>query len=158
MLTLSWISQKVFAKYGFLDNSSGGTFCKLMKELDEINELGYSFADLLFYKNGDISPEVYDVILYSVLKQNDPSLAQSYYQAVTSGDVTTKNQYQEQYWSYTKEKLQNHVDGLLGDLDQWARTASSYDLNTHPRAPLILEHNHYVKETFLAVKSQLDNM
>lgn len=122
------------------------------------DDTGYTFADLLFGKDGDISPQVYDVVLYHVLKNNDQSLAQQYYQAATSGDEATKNQFVEQYWPYTKQELQNHVDGLLTDLDQWQRTASSYDLNTHPRVPLILQHNALVKETFDAVKANLDNM
>ena len=51
-------------KYGFLDDTAPGTFCKLMHMLGEMEELGYGFLDLLFYKNGDIfSPEVYDVVL-----------------------------------------------------------------------------------------------
>lgn len=126
--------------------------------LKEIEELGYGFSDLLFYKNGEISPEVYAVVLYHVLKKSDQGLAQTYYQAVMNGDEATKSQYQDQYWQYTKEELQKHVNGLLMDLDQWSATANSYDLNTHPRVPLILQHNAYVKETFLAVKAQLDNM
>ena len=139
--------------------TASATFCKLMHMLPEMEELGYSFADLLFYKEtGDISPQVYDVVLYHVLKKSDQSLAQQFYQAVMSGDEATKGQFQEQYWQYTKEELQSHVDGLLVELDQWSYTASQYDLNTHPRVPLILQHNAFVKDTFLRVKSTLDNM
>ncbi|KAL7547212.1 hypothetical protein ACHAWF_010530 [Thalassiosira exigua] len=148
----------LFANFGFLDESSPGTFCKLMNMLKEMEELGYSFADLLFFKNGDISPQVYDVVLYHVLKSNDASLAQEYYQAVMNGNEATKNQYQEQYWQYTKEELQKHVDGLLIDLDKWSALAQTYDRNTHPRVPIILQHNGFVKETFLKVKANLDNM
>ncbi|KAL7540293.1 hypothetical protein ACHAXR_011690 [Thalassiosira sp. AJA248-18] len=148
----------LFANYGFLDESSGGTFCKLMNMLNEMEALGYNFGDLLFYKSGDISPEVFTVVTYHTLNKNDPNLAQGYYQAVMSGDEATKSQYEGQYWEYSKGELQNHVDGLLRDLDQWSNTASTYDLNTHPRVPLIMQHNAYVKETFLAVKANLDNM
>lgn len=148
----------LFANYGFLDDSSPGTFCKLMSMLTEMQELGYGFSDLLFYKSGDISPEVYDLVLYHVLKKSDPSLAQGYYQAVMSGDEATKSEYQNSYWQYTKEELQSHVNGLLMDLDKWSNLASTYDLNTHPRVPMILQHNAFVKETFLQVKANLDNM
>mmetsp|Transcript_16172 Transcript_16172/g.29182 ORF Transcript_16172/g.29182 Transcript_16172/m.29182 type:complete len:418 (+) Transcript_16172:211-1464(+) len=152
-------STPLFATYGFLDESATGTFCKLMHMLKEMEELGYSFADLLFSKeNGDISPQVYDVVLYHVLKKSDQNLAQQFYQAVMNGDEATKGQFQEQYWQYTKEELQQHVDGLLGDLDQWSQTASGYDLQTHPRVPLILQHNAFVKDTFLKVKAKLDYM
>ena len=149
----------LFANYGFLDDTAPGTFCKLMHMLEEMQELGYSFSDLLFYKDGDISPEVYDVVLYHVLKRSDdPGLVQGFYQATMSGDESTKAMYQEQYWPYTREELQNHVNGLIDDIDGWSRTAGSYDVNTHPRAPLILQHNAFVRETFVQVKSYLGSM
>ncbi|KAL7473307.1 hypothetical protein ACHAXS_013771 [Conticribra weissflogii] len=149
----------LFATYGFLDESSPGTFCKLMHMRTEMDVLGYTFADLLFYKEtGDISPAVFDVVLYYVLNQYDPGAANSFYDAVMSGDEATKAQYHDQYWQYTKEELQKHVDGTLKDLDKWSEKAQSYDIYTHPRVPLILQHNQFVRETFLNVKANLDNM
>jgi hypothetical protein len=149
----------LFATYGFLDESSSATFCKTMHLMDEMQELGYTFSNLLFYKDtGDISTEVYDVVLYGVLKKNDPGLAQQFSQAVINGDEATKSQFQEQYWPYTKEALQEHVDGTLTDLDRLSSLAQSYDPRTHPRAPVILQHNAFVKETFMNVKRTLDNM
>jgi len=149
----------IFAQYGFLDESSPGTFAKLMKHKTEMDELGYTYANLLFYReSGEISPEVYDVILYQILKENDPEQAPVFYQAVVGGDEETKNQYIESYWSYCKEELQKHVDGTLRDLDKWSSKASGYDINTHPRVPLILQHNAFVKETFTQVKNNLDYM
>jgi len=149
----------LFAKYGFLDESSPGTFCKLMKHRTEMEEMGYTFANLLFYRDsGEISPEVYDVVLYQILKENDPSQAQEFYQSVVNFDEQTKNSYVENYWSYIKEEMQKHVDGTLRDLDKWSSKASSYDINTHPRVPLILQHNSFVKETFTRVKNSLDYM
>ena len=148
----------LFARYGFLDDSAPGTFCKLMHMLEEMEELGYGFKDLLFYKGGGVSPGVYDVVLYHVLRKSDPGLARGFYQAVTSGDEATKARYQEQYWPYTKEELRSHVDGLIGDIDGWSRTARSYDLRTHPRAPLILQHNAFVWDTFVQVRSYLENI
>ena len=150
----------LFAKYGFLDESSPGTFCKLMSMRMEIETLGYTFANLLFYReNGGISPEVYDVVLYHVLLDSDPQgAADGFYRAVIGGDESTKAQYHDQYWSYTKTELQKHVDGTLRDLDRWSTKANLYDLNTHPRVPLILQHNAFVKDTFLRVKANLDVM
>ena len=150
----------LFAKYGFLDESSPGTFCKLMSMRMEMETLGYTFANLLFYReNGGISPEVYDVVLYHVLLDSDPQgAADGFYRAVMGGDESTKAQYHDQYWPYTKVELQKHVDGTLRDLDRWSTKANSYDLNTHPRVPLILQHNAFVRETFLRVKANLDAM
>ena len=138
----------LFATYGFLDESSPATFCKTMHLRPEMEELGYDFKDLLFYKDtGDISMEVYDVFLYSVLAQ-DPNLKQGFYQAVMSGDEATKNQYHEQYWSYTVEAMRNHVDSTLRELDQLSAQAQSKDPQTHPRVPVILQHNSYVGKHF----------
>ncbi|KAL7550390.1 hypothetical protein ACHAWF_013631 [Thalassiosira exigua] len=149
----------LFARYGFLDESSPGTFCKLMHMRTEMEALGYTYANLLFYRDtGAISPEVYDVVLYYLLRKSDEGLADGFYQAMMSGDEGTKSQYHDQYWQYTKEEMQKHVDGTLRDLDRWSEKARSYDLNTHPRVPLILQHNDFVKETFMRVKANLDMM
>eukprot|EP00980_Cylindrotheca_fusiformis_P028584 scaffold22613_cov126-Cylindrotheca_fusiformis.AAC.4 len=149
----------LFATYGFLDESASATFCKLMHMTDEMQQLGYDFSNLLFFKEtGEISAEVYDVVLYSILLKNDPGAAQGFFQAVTSGDEATKNQFHEQYFQYTVEELRNHVDSTLADLDRLSNIARSYDVRTHPRAPVILQHNAFVKETFLKVKQNLDAM
>ncbi|KAL3908791.1 MAG: hypothetical protein SGILL_008347 [Bacillariaceae sp.] len=149
----------LFATYGFLDESSPATFCKLMNMQDEMKELGYEFKDLLFYKEtGDIAGEVYDTILYSILKKNDPNLAQQFYQACSQGDAGSKNSFHEQYWSYTIDSLRKHVDGTLRDLDRLSDKARSKDPSTHPRVPVILKHNEFVKETFQRVKANIDQM
>ena len=149
----------IFAKYGFLDDSSPATFCKTMHLRNEMEELGYDFSNLLFYKEtGDISPEVYDVVLYSILGQDpDPNLKQGFYQACIDGDVGTKQQYLEQYYPHIIETLQEHVDGTLAELDRLSTKAISKDVSTHPRVPVILQHNEFVKETFLRVKANIDN-
>ena len=149
----------LFARYGFLDESSPGTFCKLMHMREEMEALGYTYANLLFYRaTGGISPEVYDVVLYYCLRKNDQGLADGFYQAASSGDDGTKAQYHEQYWQYTKEEMEKHVNNMLRDLDKWSEKANSYDVSTHPRVPLILQHNAFVKETFLNVKANLSTM
>lgn len=149
----------LFASYGFLDESAPATFCKLMDTKIEMEELGYTYSDLLFYKDtGEISPEVYDTVLYSILKKNDLDQANAFYQAVVGGDEDTKAQYHGSYWEYTKDELRRHVDGTLKDLSKWSAKAQSYDLNTHPRVPLILHHNEFVKQTFWNVKAYLDTM
>mmetsp|Transcript_11860 Transcript_11860/g.28384 ORF Transcript_11860/g.28384 Transcript_11860/m.28384 type:complete len:438 (-) Transcript_11860:138-1451(-) len=149
----------LFATYGFLDETCPASFCKLMHMEDEMKELGYDYSNLLFYKDtGEISMETYDVVLYSILLKNDPSLAQTFYQAVTSGDEATKSQYHEQYFAYTKEELQKHVDGMLRKLDGWSSKAQSYDPMTHPRVTIILQHNEFVQQSFMKVKQNLDSM
>jgi len=150
----------LFARYGFIDESSPGVFCKLMSTTSEMEALGYTFANMLFYQeNGGISPEVYDVVLYHLLLDNDGSAgADEFYRAVMGGDEETKSRFHDQYWPYTKAELLKHVDTMLRDLDRWSAKANSYDLNTHPRVPLILQHNEFVKKTFLRVKANLEMM
>jgi hypothetical protein len=148
----------LFARYGFLDESSPATFCKLLHMEREMRALGYDFSNLLFYKDtGDISPEVYDVVLYSILK-SDPINQEGFYEACMRGDVGTKNQYHEQYLPYTLQELRRHVDDTLRDLDRLSTLAASKDPRTHPRAPVILKHNQFVRETFSRVKANLDRM
>jgi len=148
----------LFARYGFLDDSSPATFCKAMHLREEMQQLGYDFSELLFYKEtGDISPAVYDVFLYSVLKQ-DPNTQQGFYQAVVNRDENTKNQYHQHYFAYTLDALKKHVGDTLQELDTLSSKARTYDPNTHPRVPVILAHNQFVKETFLKVKDNLERM
>jgi hypothetical protein len=54
--------------------------------------------------------------------------------------------------------LRNHVDGTLRDLENLSAKARSKDPRTHPRVPVILKHNEFVKETFQRVKANLDQM
>eukprot|EP00977_Amphora_coffeiformis_P010294 scaffold2385_cov178-Amphora_coffeaeformis.AAC.11 len=147
----------LFAKYGFLDESSPGTFCKLMHLQEEMCQLGLVFTDLLFYKTGDISVPVWDLVLYSVLA-DDFDLQQGFYQAYMSGDSGTKDSYHQEYFRYTLQALQKHVDGTLRMLDKLSERAQSYEPSTHPRVPIILKHNDFVKSTFLNVKENLDAM
>ena len=149
----------LFARYGFLDESAPGAFCKLMDKLDEMEELGYGFSNLLFYKeNGEVSPEVYDVLLYSILKENDPSGADAFRNAVIQKDEGTKNGYHQQYFQYTLDALKKHVNSFLEELTQLSNKARTYNLDTHPRVPVILRHNDHVRTTFERVRANLENM
>lgn len=148
----------LFAKYGFVDESSPASFCKMMDKRKEMEALGYDFSNLLFYKDtGDISPEVWDVVLYSILAQ-DPSLQQGFYEACMSGDADTKTSYHQQYFPYSLEALKAHVNGFLKEVDELSAKARAKDARTHPRVPVILKHNEFVKNTFLKVKANLDAM
>ena len=62
------------ATYGFLDETSPSSFCKLMNLEQEMNDLGVDFNRMLFYKDtGDISEEVWDVLLYRVTSRVCPT-------------------------------------------------------------------------------------
>jgi hypothetical protein len=147
----------LFARYGFLDESSPATFCKIMIPRPEpkLVDMGYSHSRMLFFKDtGEISEEVWDVLLYQILVA-DPSAQQTLYEAHMNGDYTTKQAMHQQYFHQTSVALQNHVNTFLKDLENLQRKGVGIDIREHPRFPIIMQHNDYVKKTFLTVREQL---
>mmetsp|Transcript_332 Transcript_332/g.380 ORF Transcript_332/g.380 Transcript_332/m.380 type:complete len:528 (+) Transcript_332:308-1891(+) len=150
-----------FATYGFLDESSPATFCKIMNipPTPELKTLGLDFSRMLFYKDtGDISSEVWDVVLYAKVLINDMETRQQFYDAHVTGDLETKNAIHQQYVGQTATELQTHVDMFLTQLEMLSAKGDDKDWQDHPRLPLILRHNDFVKATFEQVKLRLDPM
>lgn len=148
----------LFAKYGFLDESSPATFCKIMniQSTEELRNIGLDFSRMLFYKDtGDVSQEVWDVLLYDFLKV-DKDAQQAFYQAHMQGNYETKQAFHEHYLLQTSSALKNHVDTFLTSLDGLLEKTVGKDINEHPRIPVIVAHNEFVKETFLRVKARID--
>lgn len=150
-----------FATYGFLDETSPATFCKIMniQSTPQLVDIGFDFTRMLFYKDsGDISEEVWDVVLYSKVLAMKPDVKQQFYDAHMSGDIDLKRAIHQEYMLETSTELKNHVDTFLTQLDILSAKGDGKDLNEHPRLPLILKHNEFVKQTFLNVKARLDPM
>jgi len=148
----------LFATYGFLDETSPATFCKIMniKPNQELLEIGYDTSRLVFYKDdGGIAEEVWDVVLYQVLSNNREH-QELLYESHINQDWETKQALHERYRYETSSYLQNHVDTFLDQLQALSNKAIGKDVNEHPRLPLILNHNEFVKNTFLNVKANLD--
>ena len=125
---------------------------------EQLYDIGYGFDRMLFYHDtGDVSEEVWDVLLYKVL-ENNRDVQQSFYQAHMQGDTATKASIHEQYFCETATALQRHVDTFLQQLDGLAAKKVGKDINEHPRLPLIMKHSEFVKETFLKVKANVDPM
>ena len=145
------------ARYGFIDETCPSTFCKMMDIIPstELREIGMSFSRMIFYKTGEVSQEVYDVLLHQILSNNRPA-QEEFFNACVNGDESTKSAYHQQYMGETIKKLKNHVDKFLKDLDDLEKKAASKDLEKHPRLPLIVGHNQFVRQTFSAVKEQID--
>jgi hypothetical protein len=148
------------AKYGFLDRSAPATFCKLMHLQEEMDDLGLSFNQLLFSRDdGDISPEVWDIMLWATLKRGvDPEASSGFYEAYMARDEETKNLFHQYYFDYTRQALCEHVEGTLQQVDALSEFAKTQDIATHPRLSLILQHNDFVRSTFLKVKANLEAM
>ena len=64
----------------------------------ELVNLGYDFSKMLFYKDtGDISEEVWDVVLYDKILKQDVVVQQQFYEAHMNGDYETKSATHQQY-------------------------------------------------------------
>ena len=148
----------LFAKYGFLENDCSTIFCKAIHLQDEMQALGYGFSDVLLdTTDGSLTPPVWDVFLYALLKEWGED-ADAFFTACTTGDEDTKNAYHAHYMVYTIAAIQQFVDSLLEEVGQLTNQARTYDQTTHPRVPIIMAHNNLVLSTFLKVKKNLATM
>jgi hypothetical protein len=111
---------------------------------------------LFYHQTGDVSDEVWDVLLYELLgQQQDYNTQRVLYEAHTTGDYNTKRSIHETYYGQTRQALLDHIDGFLGDLERLGEKSYGRSIDEHPRLPLIMSHNDFVKQTFLNVRSKL---
>ena len=54
--------------------------------------------------------------------------------------------------------MKQHVYGIMADVEQLTALAQSYDVNTHPRVPVIVAHNTLVAQTFTMTAALLEQM
>ena len=149
----------IFAQYGFLPQDCTTIFCKAMHLEKQIYELGYDFSELLFEtQTGEIAPKVWDLFLYDLLQKSDPGSAQEFCIACQNDDEGTKQSYHNQYYAYTLDALKQHVYSILHDAERLTGRAQAYDLETHPRVPVIVAHNRLVIQTFGIAASLLEQM
>lgn len=154
-----WNPSFLLSRYGFLEESSPSTFCKLLPShvSEEMKNLGYAHNKMLFYKDtGEVAEEVWDVLLYMLLGEADQTTQQQFYHAHMSGDYASKQSIHEKYYPMTSEKLKDHIDELVDEIDALARKVdygSKVAAEDHPRLPLIMRHNAFVKNAFLTVKT-----
>jgi len=148
----------LFARYGFLDESTEATFCKIIPEHinKDMEELGYAHNRMLFYKDGNVSEEVWDILLFQHVSSTKIGDKRALMEAHRSGDYATKQMLHEKYYENTSAMLLEHLESFLEQLEKLSSKAGERqrDLGDHPRLPLILAHNEFVKQTFLAVRMQ----
>jgi len=147
----------LLARYGFLDESSPATFCKYEPPHvnSELRDMGYAHNRMLFYKDtGDASQEVWDVLLHQILSSSNIAKKRVLYKAHMDDDYETKQALHEQYYEETSLKLLEHIDDFISQLDELSVKVVGRDVNDHPRLPLILRHNEFVRSTFLAVRAR----
>jgi hypothetical protein len=75
-----------------------------------------------------------------------------------AGDEASKQNNHEKYYSQTLKALQKHVDYLVQELDELSEMSWRKDVERHPRLPLLLQHNDFVRGTFELVQQNLDGM
>merc|ERR1719223_2636959 len=80
---------------------------------------------------------------------------QAFYEAHMNGDENTKAMIHEQYRFECISEIKKHVDTFLESLDALEAKSYGKDINEHPRLPLTLRHNQFIKETFLKVQNNL---
>ena len=149
----------LFATYGFLDDDCPGVFCKALDHQQEMQELGYDFTELLFgTETGEIGSRVWNLFLYKLLKDNNDPNAQVLLNAVRNKDSKTSKALNQQYLQYTHQALTQNVDSTIALIDELTARANSYDVDTHPRVPVIVAHNNLVRDTFTKVQAQLYQM
>merc|ERR1712127_1167327 len=102
-----------------------------------------------------------DVVLYAKVLANLKSSPETdgykdaFYNAHMTGDEGTKNQIAEQFRYETLTEIKRHVDTFLEALEELEKKSYGKSLEEHPRLPLILKHNEFVKQTFQKVQSNL---
>ena len=74
--------------------------------------------------------------------------------AHSESDYDGKQMLHDKYYGETSQLLLNHIEEFLIQLDKLSDKAydRQRDLNDHPRLPLILKHNEFVRQSFLAVR------
>lgn len=154
---------KLLAKYGFLnDENTPATYCKIFfkKPSEELKAIGYDPARMLFYKDGGISEEVWDAMLYSRLekKRDQENVKNAFYQAHISGDQQTKMEIHNQFQEQTTKALLRHVEHIYIEVHELTVKMNRFDSSKHPRLPLLLRHHQMVLATFEKVKDNLERM
>lgn len=148
----------LFMRYGFVDESAPATFCKIMMPpfvSQPLQDLGCAHNRMLFYKEtGEVSQEVWDVLLYQLLGSVDDNSREEFYNAHMRGDNETKQNYHRHFWPQTSAKLLRHLDTFLKQVDDITAKAGKEDAMENPRLPLIMRHNNFVKAIFLKVRSR----
>ena len=116
------------------------------------------YHQLFGTETGEIGSRVWNLFLYKLLKDNNDPNAQVLLNAVQNKDSKTSKALNQQYLQYTHQALTQHVDSTIPLIDEVTARANSYDVDTHPRVPVIVAHNNLVRDTFTKVQAQLYQM
>jgi len=153
---------RFLSTFGFFDVSSPAAYCKLMagKTLTpELVSLGFVYDRMVFYhENGAIAEEVWDVMLYTILEQIDTNQQQQFLNAHLQGDQQTKANMHNHYRPQTCDALLQHVDEMLNELANCSNKIQQNPEQGNDNLPMIQYHNDFVRETFMKVRNNLEQI
>lgn len=95
-------------------------------------------------------------MLYTMLGEQDPNAQQQFAQAHRSGDANTKQEFHQYYLTQTATALVNHIDEMLGEIQYCDQKLSSGQVFENMQ--MIANHNEVVRQTFLKVRANLEQM
>lgn len=146
----------LFARYGFLEDNTPATFCKLIPTHinKDMEELGYAENKMLFYKNGEVSQEVWDIMLYQLVSSTNIAHKRQLMEAHQRDDYETKQMLHEKYYPDTSSQLLQHINEFIDQLDKLSGKTEGRSIDEHPRLPLITRHNQFVRDIFMTVRNQ----
>lgn len=154
---------KMLAKYGFLNQESPATFCKIWfdKTSQEMIDIGYDPEKMLYdTETGAIADPVWDVLLFSRLERKK-ELAQykeAFYQACMNGDENTKAEIHAQFQQESALALLRHIEYILIDVHELVVKMNAFDSSKHPRIPMLLAHHKMVISTFEKVRENVKSI
>ena len=156
---------RFMSTYGFFDASPPTTYCKflptLVEENPELYDIGFAYDRLGFgVQNGDIMPEVWDVMLYLTLKNNgEQPMQEQFYTACINGDDDTKAEMHSQYFAQVCYSLKEHVHEVLIEIAECESLMDEGGVGlAHENVPVIRRHNDFIRQVFTKVKKNLDQM
>ena len=147
--------------FGFVDTSIPEIFCQILvnEPSDELVKIGYSTDKMVFRTHdGAIATAVWDVILYSILKQV-PEQQKLFYQACMD-QTDLRSQFHAKYLLETAITIRNYVSQSLNEVQELLSgkvAAAEQDGRDHPRLGLIKWHNEFMSEVFQKVQNGLDD-
>ena len=83
---------------------------------------------MLFYKSGDVSPEVWDHLLYQHLSSTNIRDRRALMEAHKKEDHAAKQLLHENYYPDTSLALMHHIDGFLEQLDKLSAKTEGRDI------------------------------
>ena len=94
--------------------------------------------------------------MYQHLSSNNIKDRRALMDAHQQGDYATKQMLHEKYYPYTSQALLEHIEDFIAQLDKLSTKATDRqrDLDDHPRLPIILKHNQFVREIFMTVRNR----